>query len=129
MLEKIRPSISKTDIVIIYKLLADLLFILLVAFVLAMLAERALPGIVASHIGLSKFALLILANVLALSLAAKLAGIRPGKALDKKIGWAISILAAFLIFLSLFKLNIYLNLFILAFVIVSGYFTLKIMEE
>jgi hypothetical protein len=53
------PTISKETLIITYKLLHDALLLLLVSFMLMLVAEGALPGIVSQHISFSKIILVI----------------------------------------------------------------------
>lgn len=120
---------NKETLSIVYKLLHDGLLILLIFFMLALVAEGVLPGIIASHFGLYKVALLILGNILAIFGIRKIAGIYADSAIDKKIAWPLIFISALLIFNSLIKLNFILNLFILIFIFASGYFIAKVLQE
>jgi len=53
------PHIDRSAFIIMYKLLHDALFLLLISFITLLVAEGALPGLVSSHISLSKVALAI----------------------------------------------------------------------
>ena len=50
---------TKDALLIIYKLLHDVLFLLLFSFLGIIVAEGALPGLITSHIGLAKIAIAI----------------------------------------------------------------------
>jgi hypothetical protein len=93
---------------VIYKLLNDILFLELVFFLLISIAEGALAGIISEHIGFSKIVVVVLATLTAA---------------------LVLFVLILLVFNSLFKLNILLNLFILIVIITSGYFTYKITLE
>jgi len=53
------PHANKSVFVIGYKLLHDALFLFLLAFISMLVAEGALPGIISSHISLTKVSLAI----------------------------------------------------------------------
>ncbi len=53
------PHANKSVFVISYKLLHDALFLLLISFIAMLIAEGVLPGIISSHISLTKVALAI----------------------------------------------------------------------
>lgn len=56
----------KTDSKIVYKLLHDTLFLLLLVFAVLLLSEGILPGFISSYLSFTKLTLLIFANVAAL---------------------------------------------------------------
>jgi len=103
--------------------------IMLIFFVLALLAEGALPGIISTHFGLYKVALLVLGNILVIIGIGKFLGISQLNSINKKIAWPLLFILALLIFNSLLRLNIFLNLFILIFVFITSYFLIKIFQE
>ena len=129
MLAKLRRANKKENIVIAYKLLTDVLFIMLAAFILAMLAEGALPGIIASHIGLSKIAMLIMLDVLLISFVMRIAEIPEKNVANKKIAQMLFIVMGLLIFNSLLQLNIFLAIFLSAIIFAAVYFLLKAFQE
>lgn len=59
-------TIAKNKLLIFYKLLGDLLFLLLTFFVLALIADGLLSGLVSSHISFLKILALITLNLAAL---------------------------------------------------------------
>lgn len=120
---------KKENLLIIYKLLTDSLFILFVVFILSMLAEGALPGIISGHIGLYKIALLIAVDTLIISLIMKQAEIPERTATNKKIAWSLFFILGLLIFNSLLQLNIFLAIFLLATIFVMTYYLLKVFQE
>ena len=129
MFQRFRLNNRKGPATIAYKLLHDSLLLLLIFFTLALVAEGVLPGIISNHFGLYKIAILITANVLAIFAAKKIAVIREESVTSKKIAWPLFFVLALLIFNSLLKLNIFLNLFILVFVSITTYFILKTFQE
>lgn len=124
-----KVNFEKNKILLVYKLLADALFLLLVFFVLSLIAEGVLPGIVSDHIGLYKIAFLIIVTSLALTYLGKITEIKLREQPDKKTAFALLFIAALLIFNSLIKINILLNLVILAAVGACGYLIYKIIFE
>ena len=122
-------QINKQNLTLAYKILHDSLLILLIFFVLALIAEGLLPGIISSHFALYKIALLLLGNVLAITGLQKIIGAHEEDVINKKISGSLFFILALLIFNSLFKLNIFLNLFILIFIFVTVYFIFKVFQE
>lgn len=127
MFPRIKFSASP-KIIILYKLLNDSLLVLLTFFLLTMLAEGVLPGVVSSHIGLYKIVVAIILNVLAITSIGKIIK-APEKNTNKKIVWPLFFICALLLFNSLLKLNIYLNIFILLIIFVISYFLIKVFQE
>jgi len=127
MLRKIKPN--KETATIVFKLLHDSLLMLLIFFVLALIAEGLLPGIISLHIGPYKIALLILGNILAIAGIKKIYDINDRSILNKKTTHGLFVIILLLIFNSLFKLNIFLNLFVLILIVFSAYFIAKILQE
>ncbi|MDO8241179.1 MAG: hypothetical protein Q7T51_04335 [Candidatus Moranbacteria bacterium] len=120
-------------VVILYKLLNDSLLVMLTFFMLTLLAEGALPGIISSHIGLYKIVIAILVNILAITAIGKIIK-APENATNKKIVEtrliaSLLIICALLLFNSLLKLNIYLNIFILITLFVISYFLIRVFQE
>ncbi len=131
---KLTSSLAPEKILIGYKLLHDSLFVLLVFFMLTLLAEGALPGIVSNHFGLYKIAILLMLNVLAILGISRKMKIAAEKTSNKKIVEtrliaSLLIICALLLFNSLFKLNIFLNIFILITLFVTSYFLIKVFQE
>lgn len=124
-----RKRLNKENLAVVYKLLHDLLFVLLVFFVLALIAEGLLPGVISSHIGLYKIALLTLVNIMAISGLQKFLGFADGNASNKKTAYALLVIILLLLFNSLFKLDIFLNLSILILILVSAYFIFRVFQE
>jgi len=60
------PPFNKDALLIIYKLLYDALFLLLISFIAMLIAEGALPGIVSSHISLTRVVIVILLVLLSI---------------------------------------------------------------
>ena len=113
----------------LYKLLHDALFVMLIFFMLALLAEGLLPGIVSSHFALYKIALLIIGDILAVFGLRKAIGITTEGNLGKKLIYPFLFLMLLLLFNSMTKINIFLNLFILACILSAVYFIAKVLRE
>ena len=60
------PQLAKNKLLIIYKLLSDLLFLLLLFFALALVVDGLIPGIVSTHISFLKIICFIAGNLIAL---------------------------------------------------------------
>lgn len=126
-LSRLRPT--KNTTLVAYKLLNDLLFILLVFFTLALVAEGVVPGVVSTTLSLLRVVVaiaVILALIFFLGLRAGLKLTRP---LNKKMTVVVAFVAALLFFNSLLKQNIYLDVFISLVAIMAGYFTYKTLAE
>jgi hypothetical protein len=97
---------------------------------MAMIAEGVLPGIVTDHISFTKIIIFIFINLLAIYvlgsfLSVNVSDSRP----SKKTALPLLFVSILLIFNSLLKINIYLNLFTLITAIVTGYFVYKVIRE
>lgn len=106
-------SLDKNQKIIAYKLLHDLLFVILFFFFFALLGEGMLPGIVASHIGLYKIAIGILAIVVAIEFLAQDLGLRVEQKMSKKTAIPLLVVLAALVINSLLRLDAYLIALIL----------------
>jgi hypothetical protein len=126
---KLIPLHNPEKIKIVYKLLHDSLLILLVFFVLALIAEGVIQGIISNHFGIYKIAILVLVNILAVINLGRFMGISTKNKTNKKIAWPLFFILTLLVFNSMFRLNIYLNLFILLAVAIVSYFIFKILQE
>jgi hypothetical protein len=124
---RLRPT--KNSALVAYKLLNDLLFTLLVFFILALIAEGIIPGLVSTSLSLLRVVILIAATLALIFIAASRTGIELKKPLNKKMTALVIFVAIILFFNSLLKLNMFLNLFISLTAIVAGYYTYEIMAE
>ena len=120
---------TKNSVRITYKLLNDLLFILLAFFILALIAEGIIPGLVSASFSLLRVVILIAFTLALIFTIAPQAGIELKKPLNKKMTALVILVAVLLFFNSLLKLNVYLNIFISLTAIIAGYYTYKIMSE
>ena len=130
MLRKVLPN--KEYLKIFFKLLHDMLFTSLVFFLLALIAEGILPGIITGHVEFSQiiififiviFAIYVLGNFLKISFTGD------ERRINKKTACLLLFVLVLLIFNSLLKLNIFLNLLIVISIIFLGYFTYKTLLE
>ncbi|HAI73823.1 MAG TPA: hypothetical protein DCS28_03990 [Candidatus Moranbacteria bacterium] len=108
----------------------------IVFFILALIAEAVLPGIIISHIGFSKMIFVILINILLLkTLAKKIASdqiienIKTKNKSAKKFIVPLLILGALLIFNSQLEMNIFFNLFFILISGAIGYLSYKVLFE
>jgi len=129
-------QLNNFTLAIIYKLLHDSLFMFIVFFILALIAEAVLPGIIISHIGFSKMIFVILINILLLkTLAKKIASdqiienIKTKNKSAKKFIVPLLILGALLIFNSQLEMNIFFNLFFILISGAIGYLSYKVLFE
>ena len=125
-----KPQFNKINpikLVIAYKLLHDVLFVLIIFFLGSMIAEGLLPNIISTHIGLYKILLAILLNILAINFLAMKTGLNPGKFSNKKAAIALLLVLAMLLFNSMLRINLALNLFILLIAAAIFYFLYKVL--
>jgi len=118
-------KISWNKLLIAYKLLNDALFILVIFFVLAMLAEGLLPGIVSSHLGLYKIMVVILVDIAVINYFSAKLRIGTTKFSRKKTAFMLLLVLTALLFNSLLKADLVLNLFILFFAGLIFYYLSK----
>jgi hypothetical protein len=124
--------LDKNTAAISYKLLHDSLFVLIIFFLLTLIAEGILPGIIISHIGFSKLVFLLLGNILLLKILAKknipVGNVKKNDTLDlKKIAIPLSALGALLVLNSQLGMDIFLNIFILALAGAISYLSYQIL--
>ena len=128
MLDKIKKFIGaklripKNYGLIAYKLLNDLLLIMLVFFAGILVAEGLLPGIIADRFGLYKIVWPILLDIIAITIIAKIYDIQVQNLVHKKTTLIVVLFIALLIANSLVRLNIFLWLAVFAIIIATGYF-------
>jgi len=97
----------------IYKLLHDLLFILILFFIFAILGEGLLPGIVSAHISLYKILVAISINILAIQTVRMRFKLSAEKSLNKKTASLLLFVIILLFINSLLNLNTFLKLIII----------------
>ncbi|MDO9231744.1 MAG: hypothetical protein Q7U36_04710 [bacterium] len=119
-------KLHQSSIIIIYKLLVDLLFIFLFFFALTLLAEGLIPGIVSTHISFSRIIILSSLDIFAIYLVGNFSKINiPSQKINKKTTVFLAVLGIILVFNSLIKLNLFLAVFILILIAISGYLIYK----
>jgi hypothetical protein len=121
---------NKNNLIIIYKLLNDALFIEIVFFLMALVGEGLLPGVVTSHVGFSKILVAAGITVLAILYTGKKVGTElPKTKTNKKTATLLIFVLILFLFVSLIKISIFLNIFISFFAILSGYYIYKIVID
>lgn len=118
-------KISRNKLLIAYKLLNDALFILLFFFVLALLGEGLLPGLVSSHLGLYKILIVVLADIIAINFFSVKLEIKSAKFSQQKTAFVLLFVLAALLFNGLLKAGLTLNLLILLLAGLIFYFSYK----
>jgi hypothetical protein len=115
---------------ILYKLLHDALFVLLLFLAFSLLAEGILPGIIASHFGLSKTIILIGLNVFLITFLGNFLHIKASpKLANKKMILIISFFGILLIINGLLHASLFFNLFLTILAIIVGYLVFSIFSE
>lgn len=126
-LDKLRNKFNKSDLTVLYKLLNDLLFIETIFFLLALIGEGILPGTVTSRVGFSKILVAVGFTILAIFYTGNKSGIKLEEIKpNKKTTFLLLFILILLIFVSLIKINIYLNLILSASIILIGYYIYSI---
>lgn len=117
---------NRTALIIIYKILNDLLFLCLVFFGLALIADGMIPGIVTDHISFLKIILFLFLLFLAIYALGRFLDLNfDDQKINKKTALVLAAFSALIIFNSLYKINVILALFITAIAMASGYFIYK----
>lgn len=118
--------LTEKNLKLTYKLLHDLLLVLIIFFALSLIAEGLLPGIVSSRVGLYKIVLAILLVTFSINLASKKVGIVPALALSKRANYAISFLLGVLILNGMLSIGLPVSIVILTLALVTLYLSVKI---
>ena len=130
VLEKLRSKFNKEKIIIIYKLLIDVLFLESVFFLLALLGEALIPGIVTSHVGFSKIILAVGITLILSAYLGNTAGINfKEEKVNKKTAFALIFVLVLFFLVSLIKINIIFNLALSFLVFAAGFYIYKIILE
>ena len=124
MLNKIKANWS-----IIYKLSNDLLLVLLIFFVVAMVGEAVLPGIISAHVGMYEITLLILLDILGISFLGRKLQIGKEKFLNKKTTIFLIVVTTLFLLNSVLKINFYLIPVVVIISLVSIYFLYQVLNE
>ena len=115
-------KLNKNKITIFYKLLNDLVFLMLIFFILTLIAEGLLPGLVSSHISFLGIIFFLTLNIFAIYIVGSFLKLEISKKeTDKKVAFLSATLVVILIFNSLLKINLFLALIILVLIVISGY--------
>ena len=129
-LDKLRNKFNKTNLTVSYKLLNDLLFIEIIFFLLALIGEGILPGTITSRVGFSKILVAVGFTILAIFYTGKKSDIKPEEIKpNKKTTFLLLFILVLLIFVSLIKISIYLNLILSASIVLTGYYIYRIMFQ
>jgi len=113
---------------ILYKLLADFLFLWLLFLTSSFLAESVLPGIISSHFSFTRSFLILFATMTTLFILGNILEIKiEKKSISKKTKFIVIFFSSFLIFNSLFKLNLELNFAILFLSLATIFFLFKVL--
>ncbi len=114
---------------IFFKLLNDSLLLLLVFFLFLVIADGILPGFISNYYNPAIVALLILINILLLSFLEKKINLNLEQADNKKAIFYTLPVIIILIFITFFRLNIWLNLFLTLASLSVGCFVYKLFSE
>jgi hypothetical protein len=126
-LEQPNSRTSSSNLIIVYKLLNDLLFIEAVFFILAMIGEALLPGTITSHVGFSKVIVTVGVTILAILYVGNKAGVNLSQAKkNKKTAYLLVTILVILLFVSLIKINLMLNIILSFFAVLMGYYFYKL---
>jgi len=130
MFHKLRLLSNRENLKVVYKILHDILFIVLIFFLLALIAEGLIPGIITTHIGFSRVVTFIFVNLVAIYALGNFLHINlKNNKITKKTALPVLLILILLIFNSLLSISIYLNIFIILLTIVSGYFVYQVILE
>jgi len=120
---------NKINFSIIYKLLNDFLFAILIFFVLVMMAEGILMGIISRYIPLYLIILVMLVDIFAISLIGRSLKIEERKILDKKTTIFILVVVVLFLINSLLKISFYLIPIIVIASLASIFLLYKVLIE
>lgn len=122
-----RGKLNKNNLTVLYKLLNDLLFIEIIFFLAALIGEGLLPGTITSHIGFSKILIAVGITVLAIFYIGNWTDIKLREnRINKKTAILLIFILIALLFISLIKINLILNIFITLVAITAGYFIYRL---
>jgi len=112
--------------VIIFKLLNDLLFLLMAFFLLLIIADGILPGIISNYYDPAIIIILILSDVLLISFLERKLNLKLIQKSNKKTVCSILFIFILLMANAFFHLNIWLNLFLTLASLLAGYFIYRV---
>lgn len=119
-------KIDKNTALIMLKLFYDILFVFLIFFGLAFIADSILPGIVSSHFGLYKIIAIILLVVIFINLLSKKTNVFGSQKMNnKKTIFIVLFFMILFLFNSFLSLSLWLNILLIIATVLSGYFVYK----
>jgi hypothetical protein len=121
--------LKKNYNLILFKLLNDLLLILLFFFGVFVLADGVLPGIISNYFKPYVVALLLLTNIVLIFFVGQKIGANVSSKKNKKTALALVFVSALLLFLNFLGINIFLNLFLVLVSLGVGYYIYKVLTE
>jgi len=124
MLNKLKPNLP-----IIYKLLNDFLFAILIFFVLVMMAEGILSGIISRYIPIYLIATIILLDIFFIALIGKILNLSPAKNLNKKTTTLVLVVGGLFVLNSVLKFSLFLIPAIIAISLVFIYLLYRVLGE
>ena len=127
---------DKNKLFVAYKILNDSLFLILLFFVLAVLAESFLPGLITFHFRFYKIVLLLAANLIGLyyvsyliqEKSTTLENLERAKP-NKKTLLALLLVSFIILANTFFRLNILVSLVLVASIYAIGYFLYRVLFE
>jgi len=123
VLGQLRSKLSRNNLLIIYKLLNDLLFVEAIFFLVALIGEALLPGAITAHVGFSKVLITIGITVLAILYLGNKTDVKLSETrINKKTAYLLVFILFMLLFVSLVKINLILNITITFMTVAAGYF-------
>lgn len=120
---------NQPNLKICYKLLFDLLFILVLFFTLALAADGILPGIISEHVKFYAVIIAIAANITAINVLSRHFPENATWTASKKTAIFFLAVLALLFLNRLRGINIFLSLAIFVLSLASGYFIYKVSRE
>jgi hypothetical protein len=112
--------------IIAYKLLNDALFVGLIFFLVAIIGEGVLPGIISSHVGLYKIIIALLLVVSLINLLALDLQITVVKRPNKKTVIAVLVVLGLLLLNSIFRQSVFFGGSIILLTAITTYFLYRV---
>jgi hypothetical protein len=127
VLGQLRSKLSRNNLLIIYKLLNDLLFVEVIFFLSALIGEALLPGSITAHVGFSKILIFVGITVLAILYVGNKSDVSLSQAkTNKKTASLLLFVLILFIIASLIKISIYLTIILTLSILLVGYYIYKI---
>lgn len=120
---------NQSSLKIIYKLLHDFLFLMLVFFIAALFADGLLPGIISARVEFYVPAIIIFLTIFTINLLTKKLSVKMENKFYKKTTIFLLAVMVLLIFNSLIKINIAISAIISILLLATIYFTYKVFSE